>query len=80
MDDRHLVFIANSLEVPLETTSFAKISTFNKFKNFLQKYLPSTAENYTWRVHRFMSKDPYISQSILKKYADLHSYYKVQVA
>lgn len=68
--DKHLVFISNVLDVPLAASSFANIRTFNAFKQLLSTYAPSTAENYAWRLHRYLSTDPSFSPIMLSKYAD----------
>lgn len=76
LPDKHLLFISNKLGVPLAASSFAKASVFSAFKRMLAGYATSTAENYAWRLHRYLASDPSFSPLFLKGYSSLVVLYK----
>lgn len=69
--DKHLVNLSQKLKVPLIPESFAKIETYNDLVKILCKYQPSTAENYIWRLHRYLSNITGFPPFMLNKYKNL---------
>lgn len=69
--DKHLVNLAIKLGVPLIAESFVKIETYNNLAKILCKYQPSTAENYIWRLHRYLSSIAGFPPAMLNKYKNL---------
>lgn len=60
----------------LELKNLNHISSYNKLSAFMKKLAPSTAEDYTWRIARFVKSQPGFSKAITEKYHTLNVQYK----
>ena len=75
--DRHLLALANDIGVSLRPSSFIANSALTKVTQRLTQLAPSTAENYIWRLHRWLAATKGFPTIMLRKYAQLLAYYKI---
>lgn len=60
----------------LSIKNFRHVSSYNKVAAYLKKLSPSTAEDYSWRLQRYLGNMPGFPEKLLKKYVDLNKNYK----
>jgi len=74
--DPKILTLCQKLDMCTDPTAFTKQNCYNNVQTLLSKYAPSTAEDYIWRLHRYLSKIPNFPVNILKKYKALLTHYK----
>ena len=74
--DPKILALCQKLDMSADPTGFAKQSCYNNVQILLSKYAPSTAEDYIWRLHRYLSNIPGFPPSMLEKYKALLTHYK----
>lgn len=74
--DPKVIFICGKLGFLPSTDSFLSDGSYDSVVTFLNGYAVSTAEDYIWRLHRFLSKSGGFPKVKLDRYYDLLVHYK----
>lgn len=71
--DAKVVRLSKMIGVEPKAKSYDNISIYNKVSDMLFQYAPSTAEDYIWRLVRFLDSGDI---KLIDKYIELLDYYK----
>lgn len=74
--DPKILTLCQKLDISPNPSIFAKQSCYDNVATLLAKYAPATAEDYIWRLHRYLSNIPNFPPNMLDKYKTLLTHYK----